>query len=236
MLLALTLSGCQTTAQESAKLEKVAKREQQEAAKRAPRGLSISKLSTKIRLAGATVLHSSEGDAVVLELHNSSTTTLRQVPIEIDVQDAHGRSLYTNSLPGLASALVSASLIPAHGTVVWIDDQIQTAGVPVRVSAKIGEGLAQAGATPRLAVTGARLAEEGGSNPGLEGTLVNRSAITQKALVVDALARRGGQVVAAGRAVLTQASAHGSTHFQLYFIGQPRGALLESSVQPSTLG
>ncbi len=235
MLLALALSGCQTTAQQSAKVERIAKREQREAAKRAPHGLSISRQSTKVELAAATVLHSSEGDAVALTLHNVSATTLARVPVEITVKDARGSTLYTNDTPGLATVLVSAPLIPAHGAAVWIDDQIQASGVPVSVTAKIGEGAAVAGATPQLSVQDAHLSEEGGSNPGVEGTVVNHSAVTQHELVVNALALRGGHVVAAGRAVLAQAPS-GSTHFQLYFIGKPRGAQLALSVHAGTLG
>jgi hypothetical protein len=236
VLLALALSGCQTTAQESAKLERVAKREEREAARRAPRGLSISRRSTKIKLLSATVLHSSEGDAVVLELLNRSPTALRNVPLEISIEDAQGRSLYTNTTPGLSGALTSASLVPAHSRVGWIDDQIQARGVPVRVTATIGEGATLPGAIPKLSVQGLHLAEEGGNNPGLEGTVLNSSAVAQQELIVDALGRQGGRIVAAGRAVLAQAPAHGASHFQLFFIGQPRGAHLELSVHASTLG
>jgi hypothetical protein len=239
VLVALALTGCETTAEKSAKLERAAKRQQAGPAggPLARRGLSISRQSTKVRVIASTVLRSSEGDAVVLTLRNTSAGSLRDVPIEITVRDARGRSVYANDVPGLSAALVSAPLLPAHGTTIWIDDQIVATGTPMSVSAKIGEGSSASGAIPRLSVERAHLAEDATSGPAVEGDLVNHSTINQRELVVDALARRGGQVVAAGRAVLPQAAGQGApTHFQLYLIGDSSGAHLELSASPTTLG
>jgi hypothetical protein len=222
-LLALALTGCETSADESARIERVAKQHQQTA----QQGLSITRQSTKVVLGAASVLHSSEGAAAVLTLRNLSNTTLVGVPIAITLKDAHGSSIYANSAPGLASALVSAPLLRAHSATVWIDDQIQASGVPASVSAKIGEGTPAGGATVALAVTASHLTEEASGGPGLEGTVVNRSAGPQHEVLIDALARRNGRVVAAGRAVLAEVPAHATTRFQLFFIGDPRGARLE---------
>ena len=70
-----------------------------------------------------------------------------------------------------------------------------------------------------------------------KATVVNRSAVDQRELVVYALARRGGKVVAAGRAVLPQAAGSGSsTRFQLFLVGDPTGARLEFEPPPTLLG
>ena len=55
-------------------------------------------------------------------------------------------------------------------------------------------------------------------------------------LVVYAIVRRGAQVVAAGRAIVPEAPAGASTHFQLFFIGDPKGGSLVIDAPPSTLG
>jgi hypothetical protein len=239
VLLALALTGCETSAEKSAELEKLAKLQENHASQHQTllqRGLSITRQSTKVRVISTSMLHSSEGAAAVVLLRNLSNTPLHDVPVEITVRDAHGATVYSNNTPGLAAALVYAPLVPAHGTSTWVDDQIQISGISVSLSAKVGEGRPFAGATPQLSVQGAHVSEDPTSGAGAEGEIVNRSTVTQRELVVDALARRGGKIVAAGRAVLPQAPGGTSTHFQLYFIGDPRGAQLEMSVPPTTLG
>jgi hypothetical protein len=236
VLLALALTGCGTSAEKSAKLELAAKQQQAAAARRralALRGMSITRLSTKVEVAASAILHSSEGDAVVLTLDNHSSTSLRDVPIQITVRDARGAPLYRNDVPGTATALISAPLLRAHSATVWIDDQIQASGIPASVDARIGEGEPTSVPTPTLSVEQAHLTE--GST--VEGEVVNHSTIAQQALVVDAIARRGGKIVAAGRAVVSQAAGgEAATHFQLYLIGNPAGARLELSAPPTMLG
>jgi hypothetical protein len=237
-LAALALTGCETTAERSAKLERAAKQHERHAGGGlVQRGLSISRQSTKVRVSATTVLHSSEGTAAVVTLRNLSATPLRDVPIEITVKDTRGAAVYTNDVPGLAAALVSVPLLPAHATTTWIDDQIlPTGGTPASVTAKVGEGLPATGAIPELSIEGAHLFEDPASGPSAEGSVVNHSPVSQQELVVYALALRAGKIVAAGRAVLPQAPAGASTHFQLYFIGDPRGAQLQLGAPATTLG
>ncbi len=239
MLLALALTGCETSAEKSAKLEKAAKRAAA-AAKRSPsaaqRSLSVTRQSNKVKVTATAVVHSSEGSAAVVTLHNLSAKALRDVPIEIAVKDATGATIYTNDTPGLASTLVAVPLLPAHGTTTWVDDQVQSGQTPTSVSARIGEGEPSDGAIPQLDVQGAHIVDDPTSGLEAEGTLVNRSSVAQRELVVYALARRSGRVRAAGRAVIPQAEAGSSTRFQVFFIGSPQGAQLEVIAPPSTLG
>ena len=79
----------------------------------------------------------------------------------------------------------------------------------------IGEGKPVRGVLPTITLHEATLAE--GS---AEGTLVNSSSTTQSELVVYAVARRGGRIVAAGRAVLASVAAGVSSPFQIFFIGR----------------
>jgi hypothetical protein len=236
VLVALALSGCETTAEKAAKLEKVAKRHAREAPVQAQHGLSIARISTKVKVGGTTILRSSEGAAVVVTLRNSSAAALRNVPVEITVRDAHGASLYANTVPGLAPGLVSAPLIPAHGELRWVDDQVQLSGSPAHVVAKVGEAASITGVIPRLTVTGTRVVEDPTNGPTAEATVVNASGVSQQELVVYAIAMHAGKIVAAGRAIVPEATAHSSTRFQLFFIGDPRGAAVSLSAPPTTLG
>jgi len=49
-------------------------------------------------------------------------------------------------------------------------------------------------------------------------------------LVLYAIARRGGTIIAAGGSIVGQAEARTGTHFEAPLIGDPNGAQLEVSV------
>ena len=105
-LVALALAGCETTAEKSARLEKAAKLAQKQAAAHGvvgKQGVSVAHVSRIIKVTGTTVLHSPEGAAVVVTLHNTSATAQRKIPIAITVHDASGATVYTNNEPGLVA-------------------------------------------------------------------------------------------------------------------------------------
>jgi hypothetical protein len=228
LALGCCLTACETSAEKSAGLEKVAKRGLKASARRralARRSPTITHLSKLVTVLGTSVLHSSEGAAAVITLRNHSGTTLRDVPIEITVKDAAGSTIYTNATPGLAATLVSAPLLPAHATTTWVQNQIQTTTAPASVTAEVGEGEPDREAIPRLSITGVHL------NQGeVEGSLVNHTQLSQHELVLYVLARRAGVVVAAGSAIVAQTEPGSSAHFQAFLIGNPNGARLEVNV------
>lgn len=233
-LLALALAACESNQERSAKLEKADKAHEGEAAKRialAQRALTITRPSAKVEVTGTAVVHGSEGTVAVVSLDNTSSTALRDLPIQINVRNVHGASIYRNDIPGLSPTLASVALIPAHGRITWIDDQVQVASAAASVSAEIGEGTPIAAAIPRLSVVGAHLSEAED-----EGNVVNHSGVAQQELVVDAVARRAGKVVAAGRAVLASAPTGSSTPFQIFFVGDPGGAQIQLSAPAATPG
>jgi hypothetical protein len=231
LALAGSLSGCETTAEKSARLERTAHRERP-----VEHGLTIAKRSPNVHVLSATLVHGGEGNAAVVTLRNDSGHTLRDVPIAITVKDAGGSTVFQNNAPGLEAALTSLASLPAHGEATWIDDQVQvSSGTPASVSAIVGEAPAASGAVPRIEVEGVHASEEGGG-AGAAGTVRNRSNVTQQNLVVYVLARRAGKIVAAGRAVLPEVGVGASLPFQAFFVGSPMGAHLEASAPPTTFG
>lgn len=231
MLGAVSLAGCETTAEKSAKLEKAAKR----IAPATQQGLSIAHESSIVKVRSATLVRGSESTAVVLTLHNSSARAIRDVPISISLRDAHGASVYTNGTPGLAKTLTSLALLPAHGDGVWIDDQIPSTSAK-RLTTKVGEGTPVSGSLPRLAIREAQLAKDPSGTATAEGTIANPSHTDQSEVVIYALARKGSRVVAAGRAVLASLAPGASAPFEVFFIGTPAGTQLELSAPPTALG
>jgi hypothetical protein len=237
-LLALTTTGCETSAEKSARLEKAAKRHEQASvarAKLAEAALKITHESRLIKVSDATLLRSSEGDAVAITLRNTSGKTLAAIPIAFTVRNGKGASVYTNAMPGQSSSLLSVALLPAHSRLTWVDDQVQGAPAGASVHVKVGEGSATHTAAPQLSIAGTRAVEDPASGAGEEGEVVNHSTLDQKELVIFAVARRGSQIVAAGRSVVPSAAQGASTRFQLFFIGSPKDATLETAAPATTL-
>ncbi|HEY7953523.1 MAG TPA: hypothetical protein VID70_11115 [Solirubrobacteraceae bacterium] len=237
----LALTGCESNAQRSAKLEKAALAERLAHPQTISKGVIVTRNNPQVKITQTAVVHDENGVAAVVALRNESAKPLREAPIAITVSDAKGAVLYQNDAPGLDSTLVSAPILRPHTDTVWIDDQIQTAGgVPAKVSARVGEAPAASGASssapPVLRVSGVHTFEDPSNGVGVEGTVSNRSQVPQQKLVVYVVGRRGVRIVAAGRAVLAQVGAGQSTAFQVFCIGNPRGAALEASALASTFG
>ena len=230
LLALLALSGCESTQEKSAQLEKSAHH-----TRLAERGLSIVKQSTDVSVLGAVLVHGAEGAAAVVTLRNDSAHALRDVPIAITVKDAHGNTVFQNNAPGLEAALTSLGSLPAHGLATWVDDQVPASGAPASVSAIAGVSPAVNGALPEIEVTGVRPSEESGSATAA-GTVRNRSTVAQQSLVVYVVARRAGRVVAAGRAILPEVAPGAAVPFQAFLVGSSAGTKLEASAPASTPG
>jgi hypothetical protein len=232
LLALLALSGCETNAEKSAKLEKIA--HSHVLARQS--GLTVGRQNPAVMVVGAVVVHDANGTAAVVTLRNISSKPLRDAPIAITVTGAGGAVAYQNNAPGLDSTLVSVPLLEPGAETIWIDDQVELSGTPTGVSARVGQAPVALGQLPQLSVQGVHTVEEPGSGLTAEGTVVNHSTVSQQKLVVYAVGRRAGRVVAAGRAVLPEVPAGQSAPFQVFFIGNPQGAKLEVSAPPSTLG
>jgi hypothetical protein len=229
VLAALALSGCETTAETSARLERAAKR-----ATVVQNGLLITHPSTDVKVLETAVLRGSEGAAAVVVAQNLSSRAQRHVPIAITVKSTTGQTLFQNNAPGLEPALVSLASLPAHGELAWVDDQLPATGKPTAVSAVLGQAPAAAGALPQIEVQGAHLIEDPSRGIGYSARASSRSRVRQQSLVVFALARRGGRIVAAGRALVPELAARSSTQFQMFFVGDPRGAQVQFSAPATT--
>jgi hypothetical protein len=234
---ALAAGGCESSQEKSARIEKQVKAAR--AAGGGPaveHGLTIDKANPNVRVVATEVLRGAEATAVVVTLRNLSGATLRNVPIAITVKDAAGRTLYRNDAPGLERALTTVAAIRPGEEVNWVDDQVQAngaGGAPATVEALLGEAPKAPGEAPTIKVSAVHPTEEAGES-GAAGTVVNDSPTAQQALVVYATARRNGRITAAGRAVIAEVPAHGTSPFQVLFIGSAKGAQLEVSAPPST--
>ncbi len=227
------LSACQSTQDRSAELE-----EQGATTLLATSGLKIEKESADVRVLSTALLSDRNGSAVVVRLRNDSGQALVDVPILIRVLDAKGKSVYTNDIPGIEPALAAVPHIPAGGEVSWVNDQVISAGEPKSVKVKVGAGgEPYSGELPEIEVSAPKL--EGDPVSGIEATgdVVNRSGQEQSRLLLYVVARKGGEVVAAGRGAIEHLKASTKPlHYDVFFIGDPTGAALEVTSFPTLPG
>ena len=236
LALAPALAGCETTAEKSAGLEKQALREAAIQARLHPlsRGLRIARASTHVRAVEVALVHGSEAVAAVVTVQNTSGRALDAIPVAIEARDAHGRSVYSNTAAGIALSLTRIPYLPAHGRLTWIDDQVQSTAA-VSLSARVGEGSPAPAKAPAIVLGGVSAFQDPSNGAGAEGTVSNRSTVAQGELSVYALARRGGRVIAAGRAVLPSLAPGQSARFQAFLVGDPAGAAIQADAPPTTL-
>jgi hypothetical protein len=229
LALSLGVAGCESTQEESARLERAAKH-----VTLAQRGLSIERQSRLVKVVSAVVVHDAEGAAAIVTLRNDSANALRDVPLAISVKSASGQTLFENDSAGLEAALTSVGSLPAHGTVTWVDDQVPADGGPASAGAKVGEAPSFTGEPPRMSIAGLHAIQDATDGAGAAGTLTNRSRVAQRNVVVFVVGRRAGRIVAAGRAVLSSLAAGASAPFQAFLVGDPRGAQLQAYAPAST--
>jgi hypothetical protein len=167
-------------------------------------------------------------------LRNTSARILENAPIEVTVRDAHGGALYQNNSPGLEPSLTTVSLLLPGQETIWVDDQVSGSGVPASAAALVGEATQASGGAPQLSIASTRLNAEAGTEATLSGSVANHSRTTQQNLVVYAVARRRGKIVAAGRAVLPEIATGTNVPFQIYFVGDPGGARIQTSAPATT--
>jgi hypothetical protein len=231
------LTGClgvETTPEKSARAEAKAAKELE----RQQVGLKIGKPNAAIKVEGSSVVQDRNGVAAVVRIKNTGPVQAT-VPIAITVDDAKGKKLYANDIPGLDPSLTSVAVVDAGQTVDWVNNQILVAGKAAKVAAVVGAARGKAAAPlPKITISGV-VHDEDEDGFYAQGTIANESGVPQKRLVVTCVARRGDRVIAAGRAVVEKLDPAKTlkkpTKFTVFFIGDPKNAELRCSAPPTVL-
>lgn len=224
-LLAVGVSACETTQEESARIAKHVK------AASAAQALRVGAIDKSVQVSDLTLLRSSEKDAVVVHLTNASGAAKGGAPLLLEVQEAGGKVLYTNSTGGLEPALQRLPSLRPHASLWWVDDQVTLSGKPTHVHVQVGSSSKSAatGGVPSIAVSGVHLSRQDGFQT-LSGVLANHSAQAQGKVAVFAVGLSGGRVRCAGRAIVTSLPAHaGGVSFQIFLVGNPAGTSIQTT-------
>jgi hypothetical protein len=228
VLAALTLAACQSSQDKAREIRA-------QAIASAPKPLTIPKPNKDVKVGQTALIHDQNGDAIVVELTNESNQALVNVPVLVDVRDSKGKSVYENSEAGLDFALNHVALIKPHETFYWVNDQVTAPGKTVKVKVGEPEGKPPQGPLPGFAVSQPRFGNDF-SGVKVSGTVTDESKLDQSHLILFAVARQGGRIVAAGRGQI-KALKHGSkpAPYVIYFIGDPTGADVEIQAPPTVL-
>ena len=231
-LAATGLAACESTQDKSARLAKDAD------TRLNAKGSVVGRENPDIRIEQTALVQDANGVAAVVRLRNRGAAQA-DLPVTITVSDARGRRLYRNDIAGLEPALVSVPALGKGEETFWVNNQILVAGRAKKVAAKVGAAKERPGGSlPRMEITGTHL-DHDVDGVFARGIIANRSPVLQKRLTIFAIARKGGRIVAAGRAVIDKlppaARTKRPTVFTVYFIGDPRGARLSFAAPPTVL-
>jgi hypothetical protein len=229
MLALASLTACQSTQSRSAELEEEGSKVLLEST-----GLKVTKANPDVKVLSTTLLSEPEASAVVVEVHNDSDVNMVDVPIALTVLDKKGRSVYRNDAPGLEQALVAIPYLPAGADALWINDQILASGKPASAKVKVGVSPnTWSGALPEIEVSPPKV--EAGRIA--SGHVVNRTGEDQNRLLLYAVARRGNEIVAAGRGAFEHLKPETKElPYHVYFVGDPSGAEVTVTQYPTLHG
>jgi len=232
-LLVLSLSACESTQDKSARLKAQGAKAFKDA-----KGVSISRRAQGVTIVKRAVITDPNGTAVALVLRNTGKAPLPAAPITIDVRGAGKKSLFKNDSPGLETSLTSvASLAPGQET-LWVNDQVTPAGRARTVKVEVGAPKAAkqiSGALPEIALEDVKIRQDPSSGTEVVGFARLKAGVAQKSLIVSCVGRKGGRIVAAGRAEIPLLTAKKHRPFHIFPIGPLKGAQLSVSAPPTVL-
>ena len=230
LLVAALATGCESTQSKSARMEASSKGAIDEGA-----ALMIKKENPDVRVLSTSTLKDKNGEAVVVRVRNVGREPLANLPITVRLADRAGKAVYTNTQPGLETALAHIALLQPGQDLFWVNDQVVSTGRPAQAKTMVGAAKPVTGPTPKVEVRGAHLERDPVSGIAAKGRIFNHSQILQRRLPIFCVARRADSVVAAGRAILEKVKPGKSAPFTVFFIGDPRDARLTLTPLPTNL-
>ncbi len=223
----MTVSACESTEQESAK---IASQEQAASAS----ALKLGAVNRHVRVSDVTLVSGGGRMALAARLTSSSTRAQADVPLLVNVTGPGGKILYTNATPGLEASLQHISSLRAHQAVWFVDDQVLTNQRTSAVKVTVGTGVSSPSSrATSLTTTAVHTVQQAGVSV-LSARLLDRGAPAHTMAAVFAVALKGARVVAAGRATVeTGARSGAGTPFQIFLIGNAVGAKVELTAVPA---
>lgn len=189
-----------------------------------------------IEVLDKTILTDQYGTAVIVRLKNTGTQSQVDVPIQIDVKDPKGKSVFRNDTEGLEDGLLNIQVIEPGKETWWVHDQVFPSGKAASVEVTIGKSeVPPPDSVPKLTATKPEINVDPVSGIEVQGEITNESDVEQTDLLIYAVATRGGKVLAAGRGLIPKLKTGPKGEaYNIFFIGDPKGGDIEVFATPNT--
>lgn len=225
------LPACESTQDKAARIQA----ENARKLKLASMPLVVAKADRRIDVVSRTVLRGKVATAVVVSLRNRSKSPIADIPIAVDLFDAKGRRLQTNTTPGADHWLNHVPLIRGGQTVDWVQDQFDPEPTARRAAVRVGIGTNVARPFPDAKLLKTHWFQDPISGPAFSGKAKGAAPVLQERVVIYSVGRSGGRVVTAGRGVLEKLAPNGSkaSGFTIFYTGSnPKSASLRNLAPP----
>jgi hypothetical protein len=235
VLAAVLAAGCASTKERADK--KLAADAAAAAAAAKATALTI-KANDAIKTNVLALISSSDGStaAVVIELKlDDKSKSVVWAPIDVKLYDAGGNVVAQGNVAGADPAIVHVPSLAGGATVLYVNDLLSPSAPPTRATVEIGGNLLTLPAQPGALKTTVSWAVDPNYGPSFTGTVTNTTGIEQNGVIVQAVARKGGKVVAAGTSVVGKLGAGESQDFQGLFVGNPAGAVVTATAPVSNV-
>jgi hypothetical protein len=166
--------------------------------------------------------------AVVVRITSTSPEDgLLWAPIEVRLLDAAGAEVGTNNVPGADPTLIHLPSLAADASTLYVNDQIIIAGEPASAEVVVGGEPVAIAIPPSLAIANATIVEDPNLGTSWTATVTNDSGVRQEQVIVQAIVRKDGDIVATGISILPGMDPGTSAEALGFFIGDPAGGELE---------
>jgi hypothetical protein len=215
MFVGAALSGCATT-QDANKRASI----QADRTLASRNALELKGTDPDVQVVSTTVLNGKDGSAVVAVLRNRGDQPVNDLPIEVGPEGGDP----VNARPNVPYFQSHAPAIAPGDQATWVyvsKDPLGSNRAFVRVGAHPTAPLTTAGQVSEL--------DTGGKVDGsrVKAEVTNDTGVPQYDLDVYAVARKGGRLVAAGRADLEHLGVTNSAHLTLPVIGDAKRARVQ---------
>ncbi len=230
VVVALCGTACEST------FDKAARRERAQEAAVSATKLEISANKAVSAKVVKVLTGADDTAAVVIELTSlDKTQGLLWAPIDVRLLDATGAVVAETNVEGADPVFVHVPFVPAGGTSFYVNDLLAPTATPVKAEVTLG-GTPITVPTPAPALEAtAEYVEDPDYGPSFNGTVTNGTDVTQEQVIVQVVARRGDDVVAAGTSIVKGLAPGASATFEGLFVGDPKGAKLTVSAPVSNI-
>jgi hypothetical protein len=189
-----------------------------------PGGLPLSVVVVK-------VLFAQSDNAVVVRVTNpSARSALTEAPIAIDLFDRTGKIVGTSAVVGADPLLEHVPYVAPGESALFVSDSIATSGVPRHARATATAIFAPV-RSARLTVRAPRLRTSPFGSVA-DGTLVRSGPVGRRQVLIQAVVRRRGHLVAAGTTVATVPALGRARPFEIQLVGDAKGGKLRVWAPP----